>query len=424
MKVKIHPSQLKNRIIQVPPSKSMAHRAIICAALAPGKSIITNVDYSVDILATLQAMRQLGAMIEEFSDYVEIQGIANFDQCTQPLVDCNESGSTLRFLIPIFSLTEKQITFTGSSRLMERPLDMYRELYQQQNLRFQQSDGHLVTEGCLKAQTIELNGNVSSQFISGLCFALPLLKQDSMIKILPPFESRSYVDLTIQMMKSFGVTIEVQDETTLVIPGNQRYKATDMKIEGDYSQCGFYAVLGALQGPLDCVGLRLDSKQGDKQIITILQDMGCKVEQLRDGYRFHPSSLQATRIDLNNCPDLGPILAVAASYATGTTELMNAGRLRIKESDRIAAMQSELQKIGAKVESSVETMTILGPTQWSKETNLQGHNDHRIVMALTIGATCANQPLIIDDAQAIKKSYPRFFDDMRSLGIDLEVIYD
>lgn len=424
MKVKVYPSQLKERIIQVPPSKSMAHRAIICASLAQGKSRISNVDYSVDIVSTIEAMRSLGARIDVHGDVVEIQGINCIEQNKPLQVVCNESGSTLRFLIPLFSLTKTQTTFRGSSRLMERPLDIYKKFFDQQGLQFSQENGQLITSGSLQAQTYEMNGNVSSQFISGLCFALPLLKQDSVIKIIPPFESRSYVDLTIEMMKSFGVVVEFKDETTLVIPGNQTYSASDYRVEGDYSQCGFYAVLGALQGPLDCVGLKSDSQQGDRQIISMLKNMGCNIEQVEDGYRFYQSQLHATTVDLHNCPDLGPIVAVAASFATGKTHIVNAGRLRLKESDRIASMQCELSKVGAVVHSTNETMEILGPVHWESEVCLYGHNDHRIVMALAIGATMANKPIIIDDAQAINKSYPRFFDDLSQLGIQLEFLDD
>lgn len=424
MKVKISPSKLKETQIQIPPSKSMAHRAIICAALADGISRITHIDYSVDILTTLEAMRQLGAKITKFDHEVEIQGIASFEQCNEAFVECNESGSTLRFLIPIFSLTGKRITFSGSERLLQRPQDIYAAMFQEQGLTLEQAKNNIVIEGSLKAQTYEVKGDVSSQFISGLCFSLPLLKQDSMIKILPPFESRSYVDLTLQMMKSYGVHVEFKDEFTIVIPGNQKYHATDMRVEADFSQCAFYAALGALQGPLDAVGLNSDSFQGDKQILPILRDMGCVIEQVPDGYRFHQSPLKGCCIDLNNCPDLGPILTVLASYASGSTTIINAGRLRIKESDRIAAMESELRKLGVDIQSTEDTIEIQGPSLWKSHEILSGHNDHRIVMALAIGATLAKQPCVIDDAQAIKKSYPRFFEDLKSLGIEVEVLDD
>ncbi len=424
MKVRITPSTLKQRVIQIPPSKSMAHRAIVCASLAHGKSVLTNLDYSVDIQTTINGMRQLGANIKQYDDYVEIEGIKSFEDCSETTIECNESGSTLRFFIPIFSLTNKPITFTGTKRLMERPQGIYKEMFEQQGLVFKQENGHIEIEGKLSAQTYHVKGDISSQFISGLCFVLPLLEQDSIIQIEPPFESRSYVDLTIQMMANFGVQVAFKDDNTLYIPGNQHYIAKDTRVEGDFSQLGFFAVLGALQGPLDCVGLNTDSLQGDKQIVESLKDMGCKIEQLEDGYRFHQSQLKGCTIDLNNCPDLGPILSTCASYATGTTTIVNAGRLRIKESDRIAAMESELLKVGVDFTSTTDSITIHGPTEWKCDELLHGHNDHRIVMALTIGATLAANPIEIDDAQSIRKSYPGFFEDICKLGIAVEKIDD
>lgn len=424
MKVKISPSSLTKRVIEIPPSKSMAHRAIVCASLATGRSVITNIDYSVDIQTTLDGMKKLGAKIQQFDDYVIIDGVEDLTQINDTNIECNESGSTLRFFIPIFSLTNKEITFSGTKRLMERPQDIYEKIFDDQGLVFKQEDGKIIINGSLRKKRYQLKGNVSSQFISGLLFTLPLLNGDSIIEIEPPFESRSYVDLTLQMMKNFGVSAYFFNDTTIHIIGNQKYVAKDTRVEGDFSQLGFYAVLGALQGPLDCIGLNTKSLQGDKQIVSILRDMGCNVEVLDEGYRFNQSKLQGCTIDLNNCPDLGPILSTCASYASGETNIVNAGRLRIKESDRIAAMESELLKCGVDFKSTKDSITIKGPSQFICDKELQGHNDHRIVMALAIAATCAKQPLIIDDAQSIRKSYPGFFEDLASLGIDVEKIND
>lgn len=424
MKVKVTPSNLTNRVIEIPPSKSMAHRAIVCASLAKGKSVITNVDYSVDIQTTLDGMKKLGAKIQQFDDYVEIEGIEDLGKITNTEIECNESGSTLRFFIPIFSLTNKKIIFTGTKRLMERPQDIYQQIFDEQGLHFRQETGKIEVEGSIQSKRYKLKGNVSSQFISGLLFSLPLLKMDSVIEIEPPFESRSYVDLTLQMMKHFNVYAHFVNDTTIHIPGNQSYLAKDTRVEGDFSQLGFYAVLGALQGPLDCVGLNTNSLQGDKQIVSILKDMGVKVDVLEDGYRFHKTDLKGCMIDLNNCPDLGPILSTCASFAQGETNIVNAGRLRIKESDRIQAMEDELLKCGVDFSSTKNTMTIKGPCAFECNSELHGHNDHRIVMALSIAATCAKQPLLIDDAQSIRKSYPGFFEDLMSLGIQVEKIDD
>lgn len=424
MKAKITPSSIKCRSIQIPPSKSMAHRAIVCASLADGRSVITNVDYSVDIQTTINGMRKLGAQITELQDSVIIDGISSFENVIDTEIECNESGSTLRFFIPIFSLTGKQITFTGSKRLMERPQNVYQEIFSKQGLSFSQEDGEIIINGKLKSQEYKVKGNISSQFISGLCFILPLLKGDSVIRIEAPFESKSYVDLTLQMMNSFGIKAEFSDDCTIKIQGNQKYKAVDMRVESDYSQLGFFAVLGALQGPLDCLGLNVDSLQGDKEIIDILAKMDTKIEIIENGYRVHKANLKGTIIDLNNCPDLGPILTTCSTFAEGETTMINAARLRIKESDRIKAMEDELKKCGIQISSTHDTVTVFGPSEWNTSEILHGHNDHRIVMALAIGATVAKDSIVIDDAQSIRKSYPNFFKDLIKLGIKVELSDD
>lgn len=424
MKAKITPSSLEHRSIQIPPSKSMAHRAIVCAALADGRSVITNVDYSVDIQTTIDGMRNLGAKIIQYDDSVIIDGIKSFDDILNTEIECNESGSTLRFFIPLFSLTGKEITFKGSKRLMGRPQHVYQEIFSKQGLYFAQEHGKIVINGKLQNQEYYVKGNISSQFISGLCFVLPLLKGDSVIHIEPPFESKSYVDLTLQMMKNFGVCVEFSDDLTITIKGNQRYQGKDTRVESDYSQLGFFAVLGALQGPLDCLGLNVDSLQGDKQIIDILRNMNVKIDVLENGYRVHKAELKGTKIDMNNCPDLGPILTTCATFAQGKTTMINAARLRIKESDRIQAMEDELKKCQVKISSTNDTVTVNGPNEWQPTTVLHGHNDHRIVMALAIGATVAKNSIIIDDAESIRKSYPNFFEDLASLGIKVELSDD
>ncbi len=422
MKVKIFPGEIKQSLIKIPPSKSMAHRAIICASLAKGKSTITNIDYSVDIKTTIDAMRLLGAKIEEKVDSVVIDGIEDFNQLINNRINCNESGSTLRFLIPIFSLCSQEICFTGSERLLKRPLNVYSDLFNSHKETFIQNEREIVVNESIKSGEYTISGNVSSQFISGLLFALPFCKGDSILRILKPFESRSYVDLTIEMMAKFNVVVSFIDETTIYIKGNQTFQPNDVEVEGDFSQLGFFAALGAINKTLDCVGLRHDSLQGDKQLIDILNSMNIKVEKIANGYRVHKGAFSGTTINLQNCPDLGPILMVLASFANTSTHITNAQRLRIKESDRIDAMQSELIKCGVKTSSTVDEVFIEGCSVWDKDVEVFGHNDHRIVMSFAIAATVSKKPLIIDDAQAIAKSYPSFFDDLKMLGVRLEKV--
>lgn len=419
MRARITPAKIDSGNITIPPSKSLAHRAIICACLAPGRSVISNIDYSVDIRATIEGMRHLGASIKEDKDTLFIDGIETF-QYDGDVVNCHESGSTLRFFLPLFSLTGKRATFSGSKRLIERPQNVYEMLFQEQGIDFVRTYPNIIIDGRLKPGELTLKGNVSSQFITGLLFALPLLEADSKIHIEPPFESRSYVDLTIQMLKRFQIIVEYEDAYTLAIKGNQQYQPTDVLIEGDYSQLVFWASLGVLNHSVETHGLDLHSLQGDKKTIDIFQSMNAGIKVLDDGYQFCPGTLNGTVIDLNDCPDLGPMLFALATQANGKTTFQNAGRLRIKESDRIEAMETELKKLGCSISSTFGTVTITGPVKLQGNVTLHGHNDHRIVMALSILATIADEPITIDDAQAISKSYPGFFKDLASCGIFIE----
>ena len=419
MRARITPAKIDSGNITIPPSKSLAHRAIICACLAPGRSVISNIDYSVDIRATIEGMRHLGASIKEDKDTLFIDGIETF-QYDGDVVNCHESGSTLRFFLPLFSLTGKRATFSGSKRLIERPQNVYEMLFQEQGIDFVRTYPNIIIDGRLKPGELTLKGNVSSQFITGLLFALPLLEADSKIHIEPPFESRSYVDLTIQMLKRFQIIVEYEDAYTLAIKGNQQYQPTDVLVEGDYSQLVFWASLGVLNHSVETHGLDLHSLQGDKKTIDIFQSMNAGIKVLDDGYQFCPGPLNGTVIDLNDCPDLGPMLFALATQANGKTTFQNAGRLRIKESDRIEAMETELKKLGCSISSTFGTVTITGPVKLQGNVTLHGHNDHRIVMALSILATIADEPITIDDAQAISKSYPGFFKDLASCGIFIE----
>lgn len=411
----IYPSHCSGSV-HIPPSKSMAHRAIICAALADGVSHLTNIDFSDDILATIDGMRQLGANIETSSNSVTVHGIRSFAQLQSNVIDCKESGSTLRFFIPIFSLCDQKIHFTGKGRLMRRPQDVYEELFARQSLQFMHDEEGITIAGKLKPGEYEIDGGISSQFITGLLFTLPLLEADSLIHIRPPFESRSYIDLTLEMLEKFGIRAYFEDALTLRIPGRQHYHPHDVRIEGDYSQLAFFAVLAAIQGDLAIHGVSGSSAQGDRQILSILQDFGAAVQPLEDGFLIHQGKLRAAPIDLNDCPDLGPVLFVLAAMAEGTTHICHAGRLRIKESDRIAAMEEELRRFGVQITSDEDNVWIQGtPQGYVCHEVLHSHNDHRVVMALSVMALCSHSVCTIADAEAIRKSYPSFFSDVAAI---------
>ena len=421
MKIKIYPSKCSGEI-KIPSSKSMGHRAIICASLANGKSIISNLDYSDDILATIDGMKKLGANIQCEKDRLIIEGIKSFDNLKDNIIDCNESGSTLRFFIPIFSLTEEKISFIGKNRLLKRPQKIYEKIFKEQNLYYFQDEDKIEIEGKIKAKEYFIDGNISSQFISGLLFTLPLLEENSIININPPFESASYIDLTMEVLKEFGITINKVTPLRFKIQGGQKYIAKDYKVEGDFSQLAFFAVLGALNNDLKCIGVKHNSKQGDKSIIDILKKSGVKIEEIEEGYLIHKGKIKDCEIDLGDCPDLGPILNVLAMYGEGEFKIFNAGRLRLKESDRISAMEEELKKLGVEIETTEDEIKILGKKNYLGNIEVFGHKDHRIVMSLAIAGTILEKPIIIDGAEAVEKSYPKFFQDLESLNIKVEYL--
>ena len=359
MLVTISPPARIGGTVSAPPSKSMAHRAVLCAALAKGTSHIRNLEFSKDIAATLAAAGQLCARVTTGENDAVVEGLGQFRPVSAP-VDCCESGSTLRFLIPLASLTGQEITFVGRGRLMERPQSVYEELYRAKGLRFEQMPSGLTVEGLLSSGDYTLAGNVSSQFISGLLFALPLLAGTSTLRLLPPVDSRSYIDMTRAVQAAFGVESRWLDETTLEISGGQEYHPCDYTVEGDYSQAAVPAVLGAVAGGVTLTGLAEKTLQGDAAILDILRRCGAKFTPTAAGIVFEQAPLHGTDIDLADCPDLGPVLMVLGLLCEGTTVIRNAERLRIKESDRIEAMEMELRKCGGVLSSEGGTITITG----------------------------------------------------------------
>ena len=407
--------------IAAPPSKSMAHRAVLCAALAKGTSHIRNLEFSKDIAATLAAAGQLCARVTTGENDAVVEGLGQFRPVSAP-VDCCESGSTRRFVIPLASLTGQEITFVGRGRLMERPQSVYEELYRAKGLRFEQTPSGLTVEGLLSSGDYTLAGNVSSQFISGLLFALPLLAGTSTLRLLPPVESRSYIDMTRAVQAAFGVESRWLDETTLEISGGQEYHPCDYTVEGDYCQAAFPAVLGAVAGGVTLTGLAEKTLQGDAAILDILRRCGAKFTPTAAGIVFEQAPLHGTDIDLADCPDLGPVLMVLGLLCEGTTVIRNAERLRIKESDRIEAMEMELRKCGGVLSSEGGTITITGcaGALHAPGEALSGHNDHRVVMSLAVLALAAGLKLPIAEAEAVTKSWPNFFTAIKPLGAEVQ----
>ena len=418
--LKIYPSKLKGEV-KIPPSKSMAHRAIICAALSDGLCIIENIDYSDDIIATIDAMNSLGAKIVKHKDYIEVIGAYGSDEKPQEtrIIDCNESGSTLRFLVPISLLFKGSSKFIGRGNLGKRPLTTYYNIFERQGIEYSYEEGNLnlVINGELNPGTFEVEGNVSSQFITGLLFTLPLLKEDSKIIITTEMESKGYIDLTLRAMSDFGVEIINNNYREFIIKGNQKYNARNYRVEGDYSQAAFFLCADSLGNDVLCTDLDLNSLQGDKEVIDILERMNVVFNANDIGVKGTTNGeLASTVIDGSQCPDIIPVLTSVAALTKGTTEIINAGRLRIKECDRLAAVTSELNKLGAKIIEKEDGLVVTGVEKLQGGVEVWSHKDHRIAMTLAIASTRCEEPIVIKDYECIAKSYPKFFEDFKALG--------
>lgn len=409
-----------NGKVKIPPSKSMAHRAIICASLSKGISKIENIDFSDDIIATMKAMEALGAKIYKGNDSLEIHGINEEEINSEfKIIDCNESGSTLRFLVPISLLIPGKKKFIGRGNLGKRPLNTFYEIFKQDNIDYSFEEGvlNLEVEGTLRGGNYYLEGNISSQFITGLLFTLPLIEKDSKIIITTEMESKGYIDLTLSALKDFGIKIINNDYREFIIKGNQQYKARNYRVEGDYSQAAFFLTANAIGNNIIIDDVVEISAQGDKEAIEILERMGMNITWNGNSIKpIYCNELKATIIDGSQCPDIIPVLSVAAALAKGTTKIVKAGRLRIKECDRLKAVATELAKLGAKIEETEDGLIIEGVNDLQGGVEVWSWKDHRIAMTLAIAATRCKEPIILKDYECISKSYPKFFNDYRSLG--------
>jgi len=406
-------SNLKGEI-DAPSSKSYTHRAIIAASLARGKSKITNITYSDDIYATINAVKAMGAKVETHDNYCYVEGVKKVKKIAD-IVHCNESGSTLRFMIPIFSLSNKKFSITGTPSLMRRPLTIYEDIFSEENMQFTLQKNIIEIKGSLQPKTYKIDGTISSQFLTGLMYALPLLEGDSTIKIVNHLESKSYLNITIDLLEEFGIIIKEIDDGYF-IKGNQSYHAKDYAVEGDYSQAAFFLVGGQMNGAIIINNLEHDSPQGDKVIIDIIKDMKGRVIYSEDGLISEKTKTIGTIIDISDCPDLGPILSLLASVSKGVTKIVNIERLRLKESDRVQSTVQTLKKLGVDIEVSGNEIIIQGSTKLLGGVTLDSHNDHRIAMMVAIASLVSTNPITLTNPYAINKSYPNFYKDYQKLG--------
>ncbi len=401
MNVEISPSLASGQLL-APPSKSCAHRLLICAALAKGTSVIENIGTNEDILATASCLRSLGADIIIKEKTAIVCGIKKDTVSDKTELFCNESGSTLRFFIPISMLFSKETVFTGKGRLMERPQSVYEELFPKKGCYLKRQENSLICGGELKNGVFEVPGNVSSQFITGLLFALPLLEGDSEIVLTSRLESAPYIDITIDILSKFGVAI-AKTSKGFYIKGSQKYLPQKLSVEGDWSNAAFLDAFNYSGGSVVLSGLNELSFQGDKIYRSFFKE-------LKNGTPV---------IDITDCPDLGPVLIAVASLNNGAT-LVGTKRLSIKESDRGKAMQRELSEFGINIIVNENDIVVPNCVAERPDLPLDCHNDHRIAMSLAV--MCSKTGGVLKDAQCVKKSYPEFFDDIKSLGIQYKII--
>jgi 3-phosphoshikimate 1-carboxyvinyltransferase len=393
-------------VVTPPPSKSLSHRAVICSALAGEGSEIKNLGRSDDIDATLNGVRALGLTGKGLG--------APFGPDHVRIVDCGESGSTLRFLIPIAALDGLPAIFKGRGRLLDRPLDVYAEIFAAAGATFRREGDGILVRGPLRSGSYSMTGGVSSQFVSGLLFALPLLPGDSEIRLSTPLESRGYADMTIDVMRRFGAEVTA-GKSAYAIRGGQRYRPASYMVEADYSQAAFFLAASALGCGVDIAGLDPNSIQGDRAILGILREMGAEIEWRGDDDGDHVLSVRAGRMrpvimDARETPDLVPPVAALCCFCDGTSRIVNAGRLRLKESDRLKALASELGKLGADVREDDDSLSIRGVGRL-RGGCVEAWGDHRVAMAIAVAAIRCDGPVYLSGWESVGKSYPGFWRD-------------
>lgn len=393
-------NSILNGTVSAPPSKSCAHRALICSFLSGGGTVNPIID-SDDMRATT--------------------GVISAIKNSSELLDCIESGSTLRFMLPVTAALGYTATFVGSGRLPSRPLDEYERLLPIHGVKVETEGGlPFKISGKLRNGSYEVGGDVSSQYITGLLLALSSLEGDSAVILKTPLQSKPYVDMTVKVLADYGINV-FETDFGYLIKGGQSFRQLDYTVEGDWSQAAFFLCAGALCGDIEVTGLDMNSTQGDKAVVDILKSFGADVEIKENSVICKKSNLKGIEIDATDIPDLVPILAVTAAYANGRTVISGAERLRYKESDRLAAIIDNLILMGADVEELPDGLIINGQGRL-RGAKLKGYNDHRIVMAFSVAGLLAEGETQIDDAESINKSYPSFFEDYNLLGGEANVL--
>ena len=407
----LEPSAIKGTL-KAPASKSMTQRAIAAALLADGQSIIHNPSYCDDSLAAMSIAVGLGARVEPQVNELKINGSAILKE---PKLNCGESGLAIRMFSPIAALYSAEIKMVGANSLKKRPMFMIEEALNQLGVKCTSSGGFipLTIEGPIVGGYCEIDGSVSSQLLTGLLMALPLAAGNSEIRV-NNLKGKPYIDMTIQILKSFGISVENRDYSLFRIQGNQKYIPQSYTVEGDWSGGAFLLVAGAINGQLCVRGLRSDSMQSDKLIVNALENAGAHIISGENQIEITRSELKAFEFDATESPDLFPPLVALASYCEGISTIKGVSRLIYKESDRAKALQEEFSKMGIKIEINDDLMFVIGGKP--QGARVESHDDHRIAMAIAVASLGATAKVSIRDSQCVAKSYPGFFDDLRRVG--------
>ncbi|MCR4788809.1 MAG: 3-phosphoshikimate 1-carboxyvinyltransferase [Lachnospiraceae bacterium] len=401
MKVTIGRSTAKGKIT-APPSKSIQHRYIICALLSDGISRIRNFELSKDIEATIKCAEALGTKVTFDNDTIVVEG-ARLDDIKGPVrFYCNESGSTMRFFMGIAMGIGCDSYFYGSQTLLNRPMGIYEDICASQGILFERKEDHIRIYGRLTPGEYKIPGNISSQFITGLMFSLPLLKSESSIGIIPPVESASYIDLTVDALTLFGIDVKKEEGYRYIIPGDQSYKSVSLTTEGDESNAAFLEAFNLFGGEVEVEGLNENTLQGDR----VYKDLFRKLDS------------EGAEMDISDCPDLGPVLMGVAALKYGAV-FTGTKRLKIKESDRGSVMAEELRKLGVKTKIEEDRITVDRSDVKAPECPIESHNDHRIAMTFSVLLSVTGG--VINGAESVRKSYPSFYEDIKKLGIDVTI---
>ena len=420
MNVSIKPTRSVSGEIRAPPSKAVTHRALFAALLSKGSTIIRNPLSCDDTKATANAITALGASLEYGREKWTVNS-NGMPRKPGQAIECGESGVTLRFTIPIASLVGAEVILRGASGLMRRPLQPLIQAMGQIGVEIDVS-GVEVRVGSARNEggNVQIPGNVSSQFLSGLLFAAPLMAKGLEITVTSVLESRGYVSLTMETLRQHEINVQANDDMSFFsVAPHQTYRPTNHVIPGDYSSAAFLMSAAAVtESRIVITGLSEEESDPDSTFLEVLMKMGVKPEFSSDGLCVEGHGLKAAKVNISNCPDLGPIIAVLGSRAEGETEIIGAERLRYKESDRLVSIASELRRLGADIRETSNGLLVSGLSRLHGGM-VESHGDHRIAMALAIAALNAAEPVTIHEAQCVNKSYPEFFEGMRSLGVEV-----